>query len=161
MNPVQHPVDPNSLFNDVQKIKEGIATLRNLRENRLAVAQNALLESNSPREDDTARQALNEIQDEISIGYQKLNEDIARVKKTPGSATVQSQLEVQGRAIRTEFEQFQKSQVSFQKRLKEQVRRRVQLNNSEASPEEIDQTVEAVLAGREQTFQVRNPRVVY
>jgi syntaxin 1B/2/3 len=160
MNPVQHPVDPNSLFNDVQKIKEGIATLRNLRENRLAVAQNALLESNSPREDDTARQALNEIQDEISIGYQKLNEDIARVKKTPGSANVQSQLEVQGRAIRNEFEQFQKSQVSFQKRLKEQVRRRVQLNNSEASPEEIDQTVEAVLAGREQTFQVRNPRVV-
>jgi syntaxin 1B/2/3 len=157
MNPVQHPVDPNSLFNDVQKIKEGIATLRNLRENRLAVAQNALLESNSPREDDTARQALNEIQDEISIGYQKLNDDIARVKKTPGSATVQSQLEVQGRAIRNEFEQFQKSQVSFQKRLKEQVRRRVQLNNTEASPEEIDQTVEAVLAGREQTFQVRNP----
>ncbi|KAL4766817.1 t-SNARE [Aspergillus nidulans var. acristatus] len=159
MNPVQHPVDPNSLFNDVQKIKEGIATLRNLRENRLAVAQNALLESNSPREDDTARQALNEIQDEISIGYQKLNEDIARVKKTPGSANVQSQLEVQGRAIRNEFEQFQKSQVSFQKRLKEQVRRRVQLNNSEASPEEIDQTVEAVLAGREQTFQVAGARL--
>ncbi|KAL4736794.1 t-SNARE [Aspergillus similis] len=159
MNPVQHPVDPNSLFNDVQKIKEGIATLRNLRENRLAVAQNALLESNSPREDDTARQALNEIQDEISNGYQKLNEDIARVKKTPGSANVQSQLEVQGRAIRSEFEQFQKSQVSFQKRLKEQVRRRVQLNNSEASPEEIDQTVEAVLAGREQTFQVAGARL--
>ncbi|EAA63384.1 hypothetical protein AN3416.2 [Aspergillus nidulans FGSC A4] len=143
MNPVQHPVDPNSLFNDVQKIKEGIATLRNLRENRLAVAQNALLESNSPREDDTARQALNEIQDEISIGYQKLNDDIARVKKTPGSATVQSQLEVQGRAIRNEFEQFQKSQ----------------LNNTEASPEEIDQTVEAVLAGREQTFQVAGARL--
>ncbi|KAL4982622.1 t-SNARE [Aspergillus falconensis] len=159
MNPVNHPADPNTLLNEIQKIKDGLSTLRNLRENRLAIAQNALLESNSPREDDTARQALDEIQEEISSGYQKLNEDITRVKKTPGSANVQSQLEVQGRAIRNEFEQYQKSQVSFQKRLKEQVRRRVQLNNNDASPEEIDQTVEAVLAGREQTFQVAGSRL--
>ncbi|KAL4974148.1 t-SNARE [Aspergillus desertorum] len=158
MNPVQHPADPNSLFNEIQKIKEGLATLRRLREDRLAVAQNAMLESNSPREDQTAGAALDQIQNEISNGYRKLKDDIARIKKTPGSGNVQSQLEVQGRAVRNEFELYQKSQVAFEKRLKEQVRRRVQLNNEGASPEEIDQTVEAVLAGREQVFQVAGAR---
>ncbi|KAL6235105.1 hypothetical protein BDW75DRAFT_210577 [Aspergillus navahoensis] len=158
MNPVQHPADPNSLFNDIQKIKEGIATLRRLREDRLAVAQNAMLESNSPREDQTAGAALDQIQNEISNGYRKLKDDIERIKKTPGSGNVQSQLEVQGRAVRNEFELYQKSQVAFEKRLKEQVRRRVQLNNEGASPEEVDQTVEAVLAGREQVFQVAGAR---
>ncbi|KAL4995668.1 t-SNARE [Aspergillus recurvatus] len=158
MNPVQHPADPSSLFNDIQKIKEGIATLRNLREVALAAAQNALLESNSPKGDQAASMALDSVQQDISKGYQKLKDDIARIKKTPGSANVQSQLEVQGRAVRNEFELYQKSQVAFERRLKEQVRRRVQLNNEGASPEEIDQTVEAVLANSQQVFQVAGAR---
>lgn len=157
MNPVQQqPADPNTLLNEIQKIKEGIATLQDLREGRLSVAQHSLLQSNSPREDETARHALNEAQREISSGYVKLKDDMTRIKKTPGSGNVQTQLEVQTRAIRKEFEDFQKSQTDYTRRLKEQVRRRVQVSmDQDAPPEEVDRAVDAVLAGHEQTFQVR------
>jgi syntaxin 1B/2/3 len=39
--------------------------------------------------------------------------------------------------------------------LTEQVRRRYQIANPEATPEEVEQGVENVLAGTEQSFQVR------
>ncbi|KAL4924704.1 syntaxin [Aspergillus undulatus] len=159
MNPVQQrPADPNTLLNEVNKIKDGLRTLRAQRENRLAVAQNAFLDSNSEREDQTGRQALEEIETDLKNGFRKLTDDIARIKKTPGSGNIQQQLEVQSRAVRTEFEEYQKSQSAFQNKLKEQVRRRWRYDNPEASMEEEEAGVRAILAGEQQAFQVTGGR---
>ncbi|RDW87152.1 syntaxin [Aspergillus mulundensis] len=158
MNPVQHPVDPNRLLNEIQKIKEGIRTLDDLIENRLAVAQGAMRESNSTREEETARQALHDIQQEISDGFRKLTDDLTRIKKTPGSGNVQAQLEVTTRSLGNAFEKYQKSQVAFSKQLKEQVRRQVAYNMEGQPQEEVERVVEAVLAGHQQAFQVSGAR---
>lgn len=160
MNPVQQqPADPNALFNEINKIKDGIQTLQSLRENQLEAAQNSLLASESQREDENIRSHLDQIHGDISNGYGKLKNDMARIKKTPGSANVQKQLETQGRAIRKEFEEYQKSQVSFKRKLEEQMRRRIRMAADPETPEEeIQRQTEAALAGDQQTFQVSGAR---
>lgn len=152
----QQPADPNMLFSEVNKIKDGIQTLKSLRENQLEAAQNSLLASESQREDQNIRSHLDQIHGDINNGYEKLKNDMARIKKTPGSANVQKQLETQGRAIRTEFEEYQKSQMLFKRKLGEQVSRRIRMAADPETPEEeIQRQTEAVLAGDQQTFQVR------
>ncbi|KAL4919079.1 t-SNARE [Aspergillus aurantiobrunneus] len=159
MNSIQQqPADPNYLLSEIQKIKEGVATLRDLRGNRLRGTQAALLQSSSIAEDQTNRGALDDVERDIKTTYRKLTDDIGRIKKTPGSGNVQSQLEVQSRAIRTEFEEYQKSQMEFQRQLKEQVRRQYRMVHPELTDEEVDQGVGQVLAGNEQTFQVTGAR---
>ncbi|OJJ61611.1 hypothetical protein ASPSYDRAFT_43519 [Aspergillus sydowii CBS 593.65] len=160
MNPVQQqPADPNMLFSEVNKIKDGIQTLKSLRENQLEAAQNSLLASESQREDQNIRSHLDQIHGDINNGYEKLKNDMARIKKTPGSANVQKQLETQGRAIRTEFEEYQKSQMLFKRKLGEQVSRRIRMAADPETPEEeIQRQTEAVLAGDQQTFQVAGAR---
>ncbi|KAL4786564.1 t-SNARE [Aspergillus varians] len=153
------PADPNMLLNEIQKVKEGIQTIRSLREDRLAAAHNAFLASESLKEDETARATLELTQKSIVDGYYKLKNDIERIKKTPGSANVQPQLEVQGRAIRNEFEQYQKDQSLFQRRLTEQVRRRVKIASPELTEEEAHQQADAVISGELQTFQVTGSRM--
>jgi syntaxin 1B/2/3 len=115
------------------------------------------LDSNTERDDQTIRQQLEYVEDEITRAFTKLKDDLKRIKATPGSnAThVQNQLDVTGRNLRTEIENYHKSQSDFKKRLTEQVRRRYQIANPEATPEEVEQGVENVLAGTEQSFQVR------
>lgn len=163
MNPVQQqPADPNVLFNEINKIKDGIQTLKSLRENQLEAAQSSLLASESQREDENIRSHLDQIHGDLTNGYGKLKNDIERIKKTPGSATVQKQLETQGRAIRNEFDEYQKSQMLFKRKLEEQVSRRIRMAADPETPEEeIQRQTEAVLAGNQQTFQVRTARAVY
>ncbi|KAL4945292.1 hypothetical protein BDV06DRAFT_39366 [Aspergillus oleicola] len=159
MNPVQQrPADPNTLLNEIQKVKEGLASLRSLREDRLAVAQNAQLEANSSREEDSASAALDDIQREITTIYRKLVDDVARIKKTPGSANVQNQLEVQSRSIKKEFEDYQSSMLTHRRRLEEQAARRYMYLNEGATPEEAQAAVADIVAGRTQAFQVTGGR---
>ncbi|KAL2823482.1 t-SNARE [Aspergillus cavernicola] len=158
MQQQQQPVDPNTLLNEVREINDGIRTLKAKREGQLAVAQNALLESNTGREDQSARGYLEEIERELNDGFYKLKDDLRKIKNTKGSDNVHSQIAVTGRNLGAEIEQYQKSQSEFTKRLKEQVRRRYQIANPEASPDEVDQGVESVLAGTEQSFQVAGAR---
>ncbi|KAL2864318.1 syntaxin [Aspergillus lucknowensis] len=154
------PADPTTLLNKCRDINDGIREVKTKREGQLAAAQNALLESNTGREDQSARQALDYVQSEIMANFHKLREDLQKIKSTPGSnqTHVQNQLDVTSRNFRAEMEQYQKNQSEFQKRLKEQVRRRYQIANPEASPDEIDQGVENILAGTEQSFQVAGAR---
>ncbi|KAL3485592.1 hypothetical protein BJX62DRAFT_242816 [Aspergillus germanicus] len=153
--------DPTSLLNRCRDINEGIRELKGKRESQLAAIQNAYLDSNTERDDQTIRQQLEYVEDEITRAFTKLKDDLKRIKATPGSnAThVQNQLDVTGRNLRTEIENYHKSQSDFKKRLTEQVRRRYQIANPEATPEEVEQGVENVLAGTEQSFQVTGARV--
>lgn len=67
---------------------------------------------------------------------------------------MQTQIDVTGRNLRKEIEQYQKAQSDFQKRLQEQVRRRYEIANPDATSDQVDQGVQSVLLGQEQSFQV-------
>jgi syntaxin 1B/2/3 len=119
-----------------------------------------LLDSSTGKEDQASRQTLDYIEDEINNGFRYLRDLLKKVKQTPGSGDtrVQTQIDVTSRNLRREIEQYQRAQSDFQKRLREQVRRRYEIANPEASPAEIEQGVDNVLMGQEQSFQVRENR---
>lgn len=155
----QQPADPTALLNKCREINDGIADLRAKREGQLASAQNGLLDANTAKEDQVAHQGLDLIEDEVNNGFRYLRDLLKKVKQTPGSgdSRVQTQLDVTSRNLRREIEHYQRSQSDFKKRLREQVRRRYEIANPEATPEELDQGVDNVLMGQEQTFQVGDP----
>lgn len=144
------------ILNKCKEINDGIGDLRAKREGQLGAAQNALLDSSTEKEDQTAHQTLDYIEDEINNGFRYLRDLLKRIKQTPGSGDqrVQTQIDVTSRNLRREIEQYQRTQSEFQKRLREQVRRRYEIANPEATPEELDQGVDNVLMGQEQSFQV-------
>jgi syntaxin 1B/2/3 len=152
------PADPTSLLNKCREINEGIADIRAKREGQLASAQNALLDSSTGKEDQVSRQTLDYVEDEINNGFRYLRDLLKKIKQTPGSgdSRVQTQVDVTSRNLRREIEQYQRAQSDFQKRLREQVRRRYEIANPEATPEELEQGVDNVLMGQEQSFQVRD-----
>ncbi|KAL3470790.1 t-SNARE [Aspergillus californicus] len=156
----QQPADPSTLLNKVKSLSDDVRTLKAKREGPLAMAHNAMLESNTQKEEENTKGAVDEIQREISIGFLNVKDGIRRIKETPGSGdrSVQSHVEVLARNISAELQQNQKDQMEYRRRLTEQVRRRVQITNPEASPEEVDQNVEAIVAGTAQSFQVSGAR---
>ncbi|KAL2010865.1 hypothetical protein VTN00DRAFT_3583 [Thermoascus crustaceus] len=156
----QQPAGPTAILNECRKINDGINEVRAKREGQLAIAQNALLDSATEKEDQAMRQNLDYIEDEINNTFRYLRDLLKKVKQTPGSgdARVQGQIDVTNRNLRKEIEAYQKTQSDFQKRLRAQVRRRYEIANPEATPEEIDQGVENVLLGQEQSFQVAGSR---
>ncbi|KAL2004141.1 hypothetical protein VTN02DRAFT_6238 [Thermoascus thermophilus] len=156
----QQPSGPTAILNECRKINDGINEVRAKREGQLAIAQNALLDSSTEKEDQAMRQNLDYIEDEINNTFRYLRDLLKKVKQTPGSgdARVQGQIDVTSRNLRKEIEAYQKTQSDFQKRLRAQVRRRYEIANPDATPEEIDQGVENVLLGQEQSFQVAGSR---
>lgn len=151
---------PASLLDQCTDIKEAIQELRIKREGQLLAAQNALLDSSTGKEDQAARQTLDYIEDDLNIGFRGLRDSLRRLVNTPGSGDphVQPQIDKAKRDLQFEINQYQKAQSDFQNRLKEQVRRRYEIANPEATPEELDEGVENALAGQEQTFQVVGAR---
>ncbi|EAW10970.1 syntaxin [Aspergillus clavatus NRRL 1] len=154
------PSGPTAMLNKCKEINDGIADLRAKREGQLAAAQNALLDSSTGKEDQASRQTLDYIEDEINNGFRYLRDLLKKIKQTPGSGDtrVQTQIDVTSRNLRREIEQYQRAQSDFQKRLREQVRRRYEIANPGLSPEEVEQGVENVLVGQEQSFQVTGSR---
>ena len=137
-------------------MNDSIQDLKVKRESQLASAQNALLDSSTGKEDQSARQTLDYIEDDINNTFRHLRDQMKRIKQTPGSgdSRVQTQIDVTSRKLRKEIELYQKAQSEFQRKLRDQVRRRYEIANPNASPEQIDQGVQNVLLGQEQTFQV-------
>ncbi|KAL4892865.1 t-SNARE [Aspergillus ambiguus] len=160
MNTVQQPADPGTLLNKCREINEGIRDLTAKREGQLVAAQNALLDSSTGKEDQVARQTLDYIEDEINNGFRYLRDQMKKIKETPGSGDnrVQTQVDVVSRNLRREIEHYQRAQKDFRERLRDQVRRRYEIANPEASSEEIEQGVDNVLLGQEQSFQVTGSR---
>ena len=144
------------ILNKCREINEGIADLQAKRERQLSAAQNALLDSSTDKEDQHAHQTLDYIEDEINNAFRYLRDLLKRIKQTPGSGDgrAQKQIDVTTRNLQREIEQYQRAQSDFQKRLREQVRRRYEIANPEATAADIDQGVENVLMGQEQSFQV-------
>lgn len=153
----QQPSGPTAILNECKKINDGIQEVKAKREGQLVVAQNALLDSATEKEDQAMRQNLDYIEDEINNTFRYLRDLLKKVKQTPGSGDprVQTQIDVTSRNLRREIEAYQKAQNDFQKRLRAQVRRRYEIANPDATPEEIDRGVENILLGQEQAFQVR------
>lgn len=148
------------ILNKCKEINDGISDLRAKREGQLAAAQNALLDSSTEKEDQTARQTVDYIEDELNNGLRYLRDLLKRIKSTPGSgdSRVQTQVDVTSRNLQREVHNYQQWQVSFDKRLREQVRRRYEIANPDATPEELSQGVENVVSGQEQSFQVTGAR---
>jgi syntaxin 1B/2/3 len=149
-----------SILNKCTEINDGLRELRNKREGRLAQAQHELLDSSTGKEDQAARQNLDYVEDDINNTFRYLRDLLKKIKQTPGSgdSRVQTQIDVTSRNLRKEIEQYQKAQSEFQKRLQEQVRRRYEIANPDATPDQVDQGVQAVLLGQEQSFQVFHHR---
>ncbi|TQB69083.1 Plasma membrane t-SNARE, secretory vesicle fusion [Monascus purpureus] len=149
-----------SILDQCKNISDAIQELRSKREGQLSAAQNALIDSSTDKEDQATRQTLDYIEDDINTGFRGLRDDIERLKKTPGSGDprVQPQIDKAIRDLRNEIDQYKKAQANFQNRLKEQVRRRYEIANPDATPEELDQGVNQVLMGQVQTFQVTGTR---
>lgn len=147
---------PGPILNKCKEMNERIAELTQTRETRLVPAQKALLDSSTGKEDQASRQTLDYIEDEINTALRYLRDQFKRIKETPGSgdSRVQDQVENVSRNLRREIEQYQRTQSDFQKRLEEQVRRRYEIANPEATPEELEQGVQNVLMGQEQSFVV-------
>ena len=158
MNSMNRPpqVGQAGILDQCRNINEAIQDLKFKRQGQLSAAQNALLDSSTDKEDQNARQTLDYIEDDLNHAIRALRDDIERAKKTPGSgdARVQPQLTKAIKDLKGEIAQYQKSQSNFQARLREQVRRRYEIANPEATGEELDRGVDQVLMGQAQAFQV-------
>lgn len=153
---MQESGGPTVILNKCKEMNDAINELRTKREGQLASAQNALLESATGKEDQQTRQTVDYIEDEINTALRYLRDQFKRIKETPGSGDprVSGQVENVNRNLRREIEQYQRTQSDFRKKLEEQVRRRYAIANPEATPEELEQGVQNVLAGQEQAFMV-------
>ncbi|KAJ5273789.1 hypothetical protein N7478_008914 [Penicillium angulare] len=151
---------PSAILNKCKEMNEAIHELKTKREGQLVSAQNALLDSSTGKEDQAARQNVDYIEDEINTALRYMRDQFKRIKETPGSgdSRVAGQVENVNRNLRREIEQYQRTQADFQKRLEEQVRRRYEIANPEATPEELEEGVQLVLAGQEQSFAVPGTR---
>ncbi|OJJ51744.1 hypothetical protein ASPZODRAFT_55866 [Penicilliopsis zonata CBS 506.65] len=149
-----------AILNLCRRINEDLQGIRQKREGQLVALQNALLDSSTGKEDQEIRQNLDYMEQEIKNGFEALREKLKKAKQTPGSgdSRVQTQIDLASRNIQQEIEQYRKAQVDFKARLKDQVQRRYEIANPEASPEEVRQGVEMVLMGQEQSFQVSGNR---
>lgn len=156
MSSMQQSGGPTAILNKCKEMNDAITELRTKREGQLVSAQNALLDSSTGKEDQAARQTVDYIEDEINTALRYLRDQFKRIKETPGSGDprVSGQVENVNRNLRVEIEKYQRTQSDFQKRLEEQVRRRYEIANPEATPEELEQGVQLVLAGQEQSFAV-------
>ena len=148
------------ILNKCKEINDGISDISAKRQGQLAAAQNALLDSSTEKEDQTARQTVDYIEDELNNALRYLRDQLKRIKSTPGAgdSRVQKQVDVTTRNLQREVNDYQRWQLDFDKRLREQVRRRYEIANPDATPEELEQGVENVVAGQEQTFQVTGAR---
>lgn len=150
----------NNILNKCKEINDGVSELNTKRRGQLAAAQNALLDSATEKEDQTARQTVDYIEDEINNALRYLRDQMKRIKSTPGAGDnrVRNQVDHASRKLQNEVQEYQRHQVEFDKRLREQVRRRYAIANPDASAEDIEQGVELVVQGQEQTFQVTGAR---
>lgn len=151
--------DPTVILKECKDLGDAIDGLKGKRA-QLSAAQKALLDSSTGKEDQSTRQAVDYIEDEINNEFRALRDRLQRIKQTPGSgdAMVQPQISLISRKLRTEIQGYQKVQSEFQRSLREQVRRRYEIANPNLPPEELERGVENVLLGQEQSFQISGSR---
>lgn len=153
---MQQVPDKNALLTKINELKQGIEDVKRKRTTQLRAAQTALLESNTSKEDQVTRQNVDYVEDEINTALRYLRDQMKRIAETPGcgSPGPAEHYTIAKRSLQDEITAYQGDQSNFHKRLEEQVRRRYQMANPEASPDELEAGVQAVMQGQEQAFMV-------
>lgn len=156
MNNMQQVPDKNALLTRINELKQGIEDVKRKRTTQLRAAQTALLESNTSKEDQVTRQNVDYIEDEINTALRYLRDQLKRIADTPGCGTPgpAEHYTIAKKSLQDEITAYQGDQSNFHKRLEEQVRRRYQIANPEATPDELEAGVQAVMQGQEQAFMV-------
>jgi hypothetical protein len=156
MNNMQQVPDKNALLTRINELKQGIEDVKRKRTTQLRTAQAALLESNTAKEDQVTRQNVDYIEDEINTALRYLRDQLKRIADTPGCGTSgpAEHYTIAKKSLQDEITAYQGDQSNFHKRLEEQVRRRYQMANPEATPDQLEAGVQAVMQGQEQAFMV-------
>ncbi|KAH8694285.1 SNARE domain protein [Talaromyces proteolyticus] len=152
------------ILDQCRRINTEIAKLRQKRERQLHTAQQAVLDSSNGATDRQTRRSLDIIESEIMQMLQQtrsflndLKENLQRNHDSSTMAGVSTltypQVGLVGRNLEEEVQQLRKSQVEFDRTLRDQVRRRYEIANSTATSQEIDSSVENVMSGQIQVFQ--------
>lgn len=160
MNNMQQVPDKNALLTRINELKQGIEDVKRKRTTQLRAAQTALLESNTSKEDQVTRQNVDYIEDEINTALRYLRDQLKRIADTPGCGTPgpAEHYTIAKKSLQDEITAYQGDQSNFHKRLEEQVRRRYQMANPEATPDQLEAGVQAVMQGQEQAFMVGSGR---
>lgn len=156
MGNMQQVPDKNALLTRINELKQGIEDVKRKRTTQLRAAQTALLESNTSKEDQVTRQNVDYIEDEINTALRYLRDQLKRIADTPGcgSSGPAEHYTIAKKNLQDEITAYQGDQSNFHKRLEEQVRRRYQMANPEATPDQLEAGVQAVMQGQEQAFMV-------
>ncbi|KAJ5890420.1 uncharacterized protein N7473_006648 [Penicillium subrubescens] len=160
MNNMQQVPDKNALLTRINELKQGIEDVKRKRTTQLRAAQAALLESNTAKEDQVTRQNVDYIEDEINTALRYLRDQLKRIADTPGCGTAgpAEHYTIAKKGLQDEITAYQGDQSNFHKRLEEQVRRRYQMANPEATPDQLEAGVQAVMQGQEQAFMTPGTR---
>ncbi|QKX57607.1 uncharacterized protein TRUGW13939_04725 [Talaromyces rugulosus] len=155
--------NPTAILNKCRDINTEIAKLRQKRERQLHAAQQAVLDSTNSATDQQTRRKLDNVESEITAALRQTRDMVADLKhklrsNPDGSAAVHTQVGLLGRNLQEEVKQMRKSQMVFDRTLREQVRRRYEIANPDATAEEIDSGVEGVISGQTQAFQIQGAR---
>ncbi|OJJ32734.1 hypothetical protein ASPWEDRAFT_29880 [Aspergillus wentii DTO 134E9] len=153
------PSNTTTILNKCRTLNDQISSLRQKRETQLHLSQQALLDSSSSAEDQHARQNLDYAQSDITASFRRIRVTVNELKNmTPADHRVRTQMDTVRRNLEREIAEFYKMQREFDGKLRDQVRRRYEISNPDASPEEVDSGVQNVLMGQEQIFQVQGAR---
>ncbi|KAB8214173.1 t-SNARE [Aspergillus novoparasiticus] len=143
-----------------QQITHELNQLQTLRDSNLYSTQQALLNSTTVSDDQLARQELDDIRSSINNTLQQVRTlvDELRYLADPSDPRVRAQVDATKNQVQQAIQDYYRSQTEFDRALREQVWRRYEIANPEASPEEVEHGVQQVLAGTQMVFQVQGAR---
>lgn len=139
-----------------QQITHELNQLQTLRDSNLYSAQQALLNSTTVSDDEAARQELDDARSSINHTLQQVRKlvDELRYLADPSDPRVRAQVDAAKNQVQQAIQDYYRSQTEFDRALRDQVWRRYEIANPEASPEEVEHGVQQVLAGTQMVFQV-------
>ncbi|GAB1195832.1 hypothetical protein APSETT444_005097 [Aspergillus pseudonomiae] len=134
-----------------QQITHELNQIQTLRHSNLHSAQQALLNSTTLSDDQSARQELDDVQSSINNALQQVRSlvDELRYLADPSDPRVRAQVDATKNQVQQAIQDYYRSQTEFDRALRDQVWRRYEIANPEASPEEVEHGVQQVLAGTE------------
>ncbi|KAE8378569.1 t-SNARE [Aspergillus bertholletiae] len=143
-----------------QQITHELNHIQTLRDTTLHSAQQALLNSITVSDDQAARRDLDDVQSSINDTLRQVRSlvDELRYLGDPADPRVRAQVEATKNQVQQAIQEYYRSQTEFDRALREQVWRRYEIANPEASPEEVEHGVQEVLAGTQMVFQVQGAR---
>ncbi|KAF7591832.1 Plasma membrane t-SNARE, secretory vesicle fusion [Aspergillus hancockii] len=143
-----------------QDITHELNHLQNLRESNLHSAQQALLNSCTVTDDQSARRHLEDVEASINETLHHIRNLVDDLKHLadPSDPRVLAQIDAAKNQVQQAIQEYYKSQREFERSLRDQVWRRYEIANPDATAEEVEEGVQEVLVGRQVVFQVQGAR---